>query len=98
MRSAVPRRISAALTIALFAYGQWSRRAHRLLTPVAAGATLYGITYATIHDLYIHRRLPLLPRRVTWLEPFKEAHEAHHSRGWGHWGILSRPPSHSPSG
>ncbi len=89
---------SAAATVALFAYGQWGRgrKASRLLTPIAAGATLYGVTYALIHDLYIHRRLSLLPAHVPWLEPFRAAHEAHHRQGWGHWGILSRQRSGLP--
>lgn len=84
--------VSAAATVALFAYGQWGRagRAGRLLTPIAAGATLYGIAYALIHDLYIHRRLRVLPVHVRWLEPFRAAHETHHREGTGHWGILSR--------
>ncbi len=91
MNDVIPA-VSAAVTIGLFTYGQWgSRRSStRLLTPIAAGATLYGVTYALIHDLYIHRRLAVLPAHVPWLEPFRAAHEAHHRQGWGHWGILSR--------
>ncbi len=91
--------VSAAVTIGLFAYDQWGRRRHRssrLLTSIAAGATLYGVAYAVIHDLYIHRRLAVLPARIRWLEPFRAAHEAHHRQGWGHWGILSRPRSGPP--
>ncbi|MEZ5406534.1 MAG: hypothetical protein R2761_00820 [Acidimicrobiales bacterium] len=89
--------VSAAATVALFAYGQWGRAERaRLVTPIAAGATLYGVVYAVIHDLYIHRRLPLLPARVRWLEPFRAAHEAHHRQGSGHWGILSRQRSVPP--
>lgn len=80
--------VSAAITVGLFALGVSRPRLARLL-PVATGATLYGATYFAVHDCYTHRRLPLLPRRLRWLEPFRLAHLAHHRTGTGHWGIFS---------
>jgi beta-carotene 3-hydroxylase len=89
--------VSALLTMALFAVGMW-RPGWGWLVPVAAGATAYGAVYFTVHDLYIHRRLPLLPSYVGWLEPFKQAHLLHHRTGTGHWGIFARPtPGASPA-
>jgi beta-carotene 3-hydroxylase len=60
----------------------------RWLFWVALGVTLYGLTYAMVHDVYIHRRLPLLPRRVTWLEPMRRAHVEHHRHGGAPYGVL----------
>ena len=84
--------LSAAVTIAGFAVGV-SVDGMFLLVPLATGATIYGAAYFVLHDLYIHRRLPLMPRHVSWLEPFKVAHLEHHRTGTGAWGILSRPAS-----
>jgi beta-carotene 3-hydroxylase len=80
--------VSAALTIAMFALGT-ARPGLGVLVPIAAGATIYGAAYFLVHDCYIHRRVPLLPRCVGWLEPFKAAHLVHHRTGTGHWGIFS---------
>lgn len=82
--------VSALFTIGLFLVGV-SVPGWGWLVPVATGATIYGAAYFVLHDLYIHRRLPLLPVHVSWLEPFKQAHLAHHRTGTGAWGILSRP-------
>lgn len=58
------------------------------LFPVAAGVTAYGVAYALVHDVYIHRRIPLLPARVRWLEPWRRAHERHHEGGGRPFGVL----------
>jgi beta-carotene 3-hydroxylase len=60
----------------------------RWLFWVALGVTLYGLAYALVHDVYVHRRLPLLPRRVTWLEPWRRAHLEHHRHGGAPFGVL----------
>lgn len=84
--------LSAMVTMALFALGTWTD-ALWWLVPVAAGATAYGAVYFAVHDLYIHRRLPLLPRHIGFLEPFRAAHLTHHRTGTDHWGIFSRLPA-----
>ena len=55
---------------------------------VATGVTLYGLGYALVHDVYIHRRLPLLPRRIRVLEPWRRAHLEHHRTGGAPFGVL----------
>ncbi len=80
---------SALLTVIAFGLGVTVDGAGWLV-PIAAGATIYGVVYFTLHDLYIHRRIPVLPKRIGWLEPFRDAHLEHHRTGTGHWGILSR--------
>ena len=59
-----------------------------MLLPVGPGVTAYGLAYLVVHDLYIHRRLPLLPARVAWLEPLAEAHGIHHRYGGAPFGML----------
>jgi len=79
--------VLAALTIAAMA---WGRRGGSLavLLPVGAGVTAYGLTYLMVHDLYIHRRLPLLPPRLALLEPLRRAHAVHHLHGGAPYGML----------
>lgn len=80
--------VSALVTMAAF----WAGVAQpelRFLVPIALGATIYGALYFVLHDLYIHRRIPVLPERIAWLEPIKAAHLEHHETGTDHWGILS---------
>lgn len=79
---------SALITMLAFWVGVTVPEA-RILVPIAIGATIYGGAYFVLHDLYIHRRLPLLPERIEWLEPLREAHLHHHRTGDGNWGILS---------
>ncbi len=38
------------------------------LVPLCLGVTLYGVAYALVHDVYAHRRAPLLRRRHASLE------------------------------
>jgi beta-carotene 3-hydroxylase len=42
------------------------------------GAAAYGLLYALVHDVYIHRRLPLFGRRHALLDRLAEAHRIHH--------------------
>jgi beta-carotene 3-hydroxylase len=55
---------------------------------IAVGVTVFGLTYALIHDIYIHRRIPLLPRRIPWLEPLRRAHLEHHRTGKAPYGVI----------
>lgn len=77
----------AAVSMVAFAVGV-SAPAHRGLVWPAMGVSLYGLAYAAVHDVYIHRRLPLLPRRVRWLEPWRRAHLVHHRTGTAPFGVL----------
>lgn len=94
----------AALSMVAFALAL-SRPHLRPLVWVAIGVTGYGISYALVHDVYIHRRIPLLPRRIGWLEPLRRAHLEHHRTGGAPFGVLiplraraRRPPRTLPGG
>lgn len=78
--------VSAVVTMLLFALGTWSIP---WLLPIACGFTVYGIGYFVIHDLYIHRRIDLLPEQVRLFEPLKQAHMEHHGTGTGSWGLFA---------
>ena len=59
-----------------------------LLWPAAIGVTAYGIAYAVVHEVFIHRRLAWpLPswRYLTWL---RDSHEMHHRYGGEPYGML----------
>jgi len=58
------------------------------LAPVGAGVTAYGAAYAFVHDVYIHRRIPLLPAKVRVLEPLREGHRIHHLYSGAPYGML----------
>lgn len=77
----------ALLAMAAFRIG-WGVPGYGWLVSVALGVTLYGLAYALVHDVYIHRRLPILPRRVRWLEPLRRAHLEHHHHGGAPYGVL----------
>jgi beta-carotene 3-hydroxylase len=58
------------------------------LVPVGAGVTLYGLAYATVHDVCIHQRLgpvsaPPVVRRLA------AAHAVHHRSGGAPYGMLA---------
>jgi beta-carotene 3-hydroxylase len=60
------------------------------LVPVGIGVTAYGIAYALVHDVYIHRRLPLFgDRPVPGLERLAAAHRVHHERNAAPYGMLA---------
>jgi beta-carotene 3-hydroxylase len=80
--------VFAGITIALMAVGTW-RPGFGPLVAVGAGITAYGASYALVHDLYIHRRVPILPERVALLEPLREAHRIHHLYGGAPYGMLA---------
>ena len=59
------------------------------LVPVAIGVTAYGAAYALVHDVYIHRRLPLFgSQRIAPLEYLADAHRVHHRTGGAPYGML----------
>jgi beta-carotene 3-hydroxylase len=66
------------------------------LVPAGIGVTFYGLTYALVHDVYIHRRLALFgDRRIPGLERLAAAHRVHHERNAAPYGMLA--PRHSPA-
>ena len=56
--------------------------------PVCIGVTLYGLIYALVHDVYIHRRLPLFRRPNARLDHLAERHELHHRFNGEPYGML----------
>jgi beta-carotene 3-hydroxylase len=54
---------------------------------VGVGATAYGVVYATVHDLYIHRRFVNLPRWPV-LDRLGRAHQLHHRDTGEPYGLL----------
>ena len=82
------------------AYQGWTSR---LVLAVVAGVTAYGVVYALVHDVYIHRRLALFRRPVAVLDRLAEAHRVHHRYGGEPYGMLlpivprKLRPDHVPS-
>lgn len=59
------------------------------LVPLGVGVTAYGAVYAVVHDLYIHRRLPVFgERRIPVLERLAVAHREHHEKNAAPYGML----------
>jgi len=59
------------------------------LVPAGLGVTAYGVAYALVHDVYIHRRLPV-PRgtSVAVLDRLAAAHRVHHRTDGAPYGML----------
>lgn len=77
----------SVIAVALFAFGA-SRPELRLLLAAGVGMTMYGLAYAYVHELCIHRRLPLdVPagRYGHWL---RRMHRIHHLYGGEPYGML----------
>jgi beta-carotene 3-hydroxylase len=73
-------------------FGLWlgfNRDGFAALIPVAIGVTLYGATYALVHDGYIHRRLdPFGDRGNVVLDHLAESHRIHHLYNGAPYGML----------
>lgn len=76
----------SSVAIAAFAVG--TLRSIGELVLVGAGITLYGISYLFVHEIYIHRRLPLVQGRYQLLEWMKASHRIHHLYGGEPFGML----------
>lgn len=91
----------AAVVMLGFALG-FNIAGFEVLVPIGIGVTLYGAAYALVHDVYIHRRLPLFgDRPVPGLERLAVAHRRHHDRNGAPYGMLVPMPlrvSGRPSG
>lgn len=78
--------VFASITMIALAVGfnvdGWS-----VLLPACAGVTLYGASYAFVHDGYIHGRIPVR-RRNARLDRLAEAHDLHHRFGGEPYGML----------
>lgn len=55
---------------------------------VGGGVTAYGLVYLFVHELYIHRRLPVPLPRVAYLEWLRASHRIHHRFGGEPYGML----------
>lgn len=86
--------VFASATIGLFAVGGGTDAP---LWWVAFGITLYGLLYSILHDVLIHRRLPLKWQpKNRYLQRLKTAHHLHHAvrtrEGAVSFGFLYTPP------
>ncbi|WP_334187912.1 beta-carotene hydroxylase [Noviherbaspirillum sp.] len=86
--------VFASATIALFAVGGGTDAP---LWWVALGITLYGLLYSILHDVLIHRRLPVKWQpKNRYLHRLKTAHHLHHAvrtrEGAVSFGFLYTPP------
>ena len=54
----------------------------------AAGITSYGVAYLVVHELFIHRRLPVRVPETRYLRWLRESHRAHHADGGEPYGML----------
>jgi beta-carotene 3-hydroxylase len=76
----------SALGIALFAVASFGSM--RALFWVAVGVTAYGVLYLTVHDVCIHRRLPVRVPSARYLTWVHDAHRVHHVSGGEPYGML----------
>ncbi len=59
------------------------------LVPLGVGVTAYGIAYALVHDVYIHRRLRWFgDLHAGVLDALADAHALHHRFGGAPYGML----------
>ena len=54
----------------------------------AAGITVYGAAYLTVHEVFIHRRLPLPVPSTRYMRWLRDSHRAHHVDGGEPYGML----------
>ena len=78
--------IFAGATILAMTAGTTLPSLHALYV-VGIGVTLYGASYAFVHDVYIHGRLGRLPSMALF-EWLKESHRIHHLFGGEPYGML----------
>lgn len=55
---------------------------------VAIGVTAYGAAYLFVHEVYIHRRLPVPVPALAYLDWLRDAHRVHHRYGAAPYGML----------
>jgi beta-carotene 3-hydroxylase len=77
----------SAVAITLFVLGT-TVPALRVLLAAGIGLTLYGLAYFYVHEVYVHRRLPLPRRRWAYLVWLERQHRIHHLFGGEPYGML----------
>jgi beta-carotene 3-hydroxylase len=55
---------------------------------IGVGVTAYGLCYLFVHEVYIHRRVPLRLRNVRYLDWLLRSHRIHHLFGGEPYGML----------
>ncbi len=55
---------------------------------VAGGVTAYGLAYAFVHEVFIHRRIGVNVRDRRYLVWMRDLHQIHHSLGGEPYGML----------
>ena len=56
--------------------------------PVMAGVTAYGMAYLAVHEIVIHRRVPLPVPDLRYLRWLRDSHRAHHVDSGEPFGML----------
>jgi beta-carotene 3-hydroxylase len=77
----------SVLAIALFAIGT-TVPALGVLLAAGIGMTMYGLAYFYVHEVHVHRRLPVPRRRWTYLVWLERQHRVHHLYGGEPYGML----------
>lgn len=77
----------STVAVALFAVATMGPAIAPLLW-VGIGVTAYGATYLFVHEVYIHRRLPVRVPPLAYLEWLRSAHRVHHRTGGEPYGML----------
>jgi len=81
--------IFALVVIGLLAVGFNAPQAG-ILVPIGIGATSYGLLYAIVHDMVIHRRAGIdFTRRSQTLRRLGDAHREHHATNGEPYGMLA---------
>ncbi len=75
------------LAVGLFVLGTTVPALHALVA-AGIGMTLYGVAYFYVHEVYVHRRLPLPRRRWAYLAWLERRHRIHHLYGGEPYGML----------
>lgn len=75
----------SSVGVLLFALGALGLDA---LGYVGIGVTAYGASYLFVHEVYIHRRLPVRVPRLAYLEWLRESHRIHHATNAEPYGML----------
>lgn len=55
---------------------------------IGGGITAYGMAYLFVHEVYIHRRVPVRVRPGRYLEWVRRSHRVHHAHGGAPFGML----------
>ena len=78
----------SVLAVGLFAAGT-SGSGHLVLVAAGVGMTAYGVAYLYVHEVCIHRRLPIRRRLGRYLDvAARRMHRVHHLYGGEPYGML----------